>query len=105
MSRLFNGSPSLLVVNVLEDEGLDEVERARLKKLIEEMSGAAVGVCGRHRIANGEYLRFHRSDRSRSDRLVDITNNRARSRCFRSRPNCRRPTQSIDAASWRCRGF
>jgi predicted transcriptional regulator len=34
--RLFNGSPSLLVLNVLDDEELDEVERARLKRLIED---------------------------------------------------------------------
>ena len=35
-SRLFNGSPTLLVLNVLDDEELDETERARLKKLIED---------------------------------------------------------------------
>jgi BlaI family penicillinase repressor len=34
--RLFNGSPSLLVLNVLEDERLDDEERGRLKKLIED---------------------------------------------------------------------
>ena len=34
--RLFNGSPSLLVLNVLDDEELNEAERARLKKLIED---------------------------------------------------------------------
>ena len=33
--RLFNGSPSLLVLNVLEDEELDEAEREQLRKLIE----------------------------------------------------------------------
>lgn len=33
--RLFNGSPSLLVLNVLEDEALDPAEVKRLKKLIE----------------------------------------------------------------------
>src|SRR5262245_59439795 len=33
--RLFNGSPSLLVLNVLEDESLDPAELRRLKKLIE----------------------------------------------------------------------
>lgn len=36
VTRLFNGSPSLLVLNVLDDEELDEAERARLKKLIED---------------------------------------------------------------------
>ena len=35
VSRLFEGSPSLLVLNVLEDEEIDPVERERLKKLIE----------------------------------------------------------------------
>jgi len=33
--RLFDGSPSLLVLNVLEDEEIDPVERERLRKLIE----------------------------------------------------------------------
>ena len=33
--RLFDGSPSLLVLNVLEDEELDPAEREQLKKLIE----------------------------------------------------------------------
>src|SRR6187402_2586968 len=33
--RLFEGSPSLLVLNVLEDEELDPAEREHLKKLIE----------------------------------------------------------------------
>jgi BlaI family transcriptional regulator, penicillinase repressor len=33
--RLFNGSPSLLVLNVLEDESLDPAELRRLKKMIE----------------------------------------------------------------------
>src|SRR5262245_51461981 len=33
--RLFEGSPSLLVLNVLEDEELDPVERERLRKLIQ----------------------------------------------------------------------
>jgi predicted transcriptional regulator len=32
--RLFDGSPSLLVLNVLEDEELDPAEREQLKKLI-----------------------------------------------------------------------
>ena len=36
LSRLFNGSPSLPVLNVLEDEQIDRDEMARLKKLIEE---------------------------------------------------------------------
>lgn len=36
VSRLFDGSPSLLVLNVLDDEELDEAERARLKKMIED---------------------------------------------------------------------
>jgi BlaI family transcriptional regulator, penicillinase repressor len=34
-SRLFDDSPSLLVVNVLEDEALDPEELKRLKKMIE----------------------------------------------------------------------
>jgi BlaI family penicillinase repressor len=33
--RLFNGSPSLLLLNVLEDEQIDPAEVDRLKKLIE----------------------------------------------------------------------
>jgi predicted transcriptional regulator len=36
VSRLFNGSPSLLVRNVLEDERLDRDELARVKKLIQD---------------------------------------------------------------------
>jgi predicted transcriptional regulator len=36
VGRLFGGSPSLLVLNVLDDEELDPVERKRLKKMIEE---------------------------------------------------------------------
>lgn len=35
VSRLFEGSPTLLVLNVLEDEEIDPVERQRLKQLIE----------------------------------------------------------------------
>ena len=35
-ARLFNGSPSLLVLNVLEDERLDPEELKQLKKLIED---------------------------------------------------------------------
>jgi BlaI family transcriptional regulator, penicillinase repressor len=34
MTRLFNGSPSLLVLNVLEDEQIEADELNRLKKLI-----------------------------------------------------------------------
>jgi predicted transcriptional regulator len=33
--RLFQGSPSLLVLNVLEDEEIDPAEREQLRKLIE----------------------------------------------------------------------
>jgi predicted transcriptional regulator len=36
MTRLFDGSPSLLVLNVLEDDQIDPQELSRLKKLIEE---------------------------------------------------------------------
>lgn len=36
VSRLFEGSPTLLVLNVLEDEGIDPVERQRLRRLIEQ---------------------------------------------------------------------
>src|SRR4029450_10389170 len=35
VGRRFGGSPSLLVLNVLEDEELDPVEREHLRKLIE----------------------------------------------------------------------
>jgi predicted transcriptional regulator len=35
VSRLFEGSATLLVLNVLEDEEIGPVERERLKKLIE----------------------------------------------------------------------
>ena len=35
VSRLFEGSPSLLVLNVLEDEEIDPAEREHLKRLIE----------------------------------------------------------------------
>ena len=34
--RLFNGSPSLLVLNVLEDEHIDPNELQRVKQLIDE---------------------------------------------------------------------
>jgi predicted transcriptional regulator len=36
MRRMFNGSPSLLVLNVLDDEEIDAAELKRLKKLIED---------------------------------------------------------------------
>jgi predicted transcriptional regulator len=36
VSRLFDGSPSLLVLNVLDDEDLDPGELQRLKRLIEQ---------------------------------------------------------------------
>jgi BlaI family penicillinase repressor len=36
VTRLFDGSPSLLIVNVLEDEAIDPAELKRLKKLIED---------------------------------------------------------------------
>lgn len=36
MARLFNGSPSLLVLNVLEDDRIEANELNRLKKLIQE---------------------------------------------------------------------
>jgi predicted transcriptional regulator len=36
MGRMFNGSPSLLVLNVLDDEAIDAAELKRLKKLIED---------------------------------------------------------------------
>ena len=35
-SRLFDGSPSLLVLNVLDDEELDPAELKQLKRLIED---------------------------------------------------------------------
>jgi predicted transcriptional regulator len=35
VSRLFEGSTSLLVLNVLEDEDIDPAEREQLKRLIE----------------------------------------------------------------------
>jgi predicted transcriptional regulator len=35
VSRLFEGSPSLLVLNVLEDEEIEPAEREQLKRLIE----------------------------------------------------------------------
>jgi len=36
VARLFDGSPSLLVLNVLEDDQIDAEEMSRLKKFIEE---------------------------------------------------------------------
>lgn len=36
MHRLFDNSPSLLVLNVLEDAAIDPAELKRLKKLIEQ---------------------------------------------------------------------
>ena len=36
VTRLFNGSPSLLIVNVLEDEEIDPAELTRLKNLIKD---------------------------------------------------------------------
>lgn len=36
VTRMFNGSPSLLVLNVLEDERIDPAELKELKKLVEE---------------------------------------------------------------------
>jgi predicted transcriptional regulator len=35
VTRLFNGSPGLLVLNVLEDEQIDSEELKRVKRLIE----------------------------------------------------------------------
>lgn len=36
VSRFFEGSPSLLVLNVLEDDDIDPAERQRLKQLLEQ---------------------------------------------------------------------
>ena len=36
VSRLFEGSPSLLVLNVLDDEEIDPAELQQMKRLIEE---------------------------------------------------------------------
>jgi hypothetical protein len=36
VNRLFNGSPSLLVLNVLDDEEIDPAELRVVKKLIEK---------------------------------------------------------------------
>ena len=35
VGRLFEGSPSLLVLNVLEDDEIDPAEREQLRKLVE----------------------------------------------------------------------
>lgn len=40
VSRLFDGKPSLLVLNVLEDEELDARERAELRRLIKRGASA-----------------------------------------------------------------
>ena len=40
MKRFFQDSPELLILNVLEDEGLDEQELNRLKKLVSGEGGA-----------------------------------------------------------------
>jgi predicted transcriptional regulator len=39
LSRLFDDSPELLVLNVLEDERLDRAELERLKRLVDEAGG------------------------------------------------------------------
>jgi BlaI family transcriptional regulator, penicillinase repressor len=36
LGRLFNGSPSLLVLNVLDDDEMDPAELQRVKKIIED---------------------------------------------------------------------
>jgi predicted transcriptional regulator len=36
VARLFNGSPSLLVLNVLEDDQIDPQELKRLRRLVED---------------------------------------------------------------------
>ena len=36
IGRLFNGSPSLLVLNVLDDESIDPAELQRVKRMIEQ---------------------------------------------------------------------
>jgi BlaI family transcriptional regulator, penicillinase repressor len=36
VARMFNGSPSLLVLNVIEDNQIDAQELSRLKKVIED---------------------------------------------------------------------
>ena len=39
MKRFFQDSPELLILNVLEDERLDEIELARLKRMISGEAG------------------------------------------------------------------
>ena len=41
LKRFFQDSPELLILNVLEDEQLDEIELARLKRMISGESGGA----------------------------------------------------------------
>jgi hypothetical protein len=41
MKRFFQDSPELLILNVLEDEQLDEIELARLKRMISSEAGGA----------------------------------------------------------------
>jgi predicted transcriptional regulator len=36
VARLFDNSPTLLVLNVLEDERIDKAELARLRRLVEK---------------------------------------------------------------------
>jgi hypothetical protein len=39
VKRFFQDSPELLILNVLEDEQLDEIELARLKRMISGEAG------------------------------------------------------------------
>jgi predicted transcriptional regulator len=41
VQRFFQDSPELLILNVLEDERLDEIELARLKRMISGEAGGA----------------------------------------------------------------
>jgi predicted transcriptional regulator len=41
ITRFFQDSPELLILNVLEDEQLDEIELARLKRMISSEAGGA----------------------------------------------------------------
>jgi predicted transcriptional regulator len=41
ITRFFQDSPELLILNVLEDEQLDEIELARLKRMISGEAGGA----------------------------------------------------------------
>jgi predicted transcriptional regulator len=45
VSRLFEGSPSLLVLNVLEDEEIDPAEREQLRKLIQRVQEPRWTLC------------------------------------------------------------